>query len=885
MATASPTPMGAGLVRRTSQRQALRRLPSRQAMNHQDSHHASSGASTSNNQHSQPPQFRHDDSSDDEMPVVMKLSALTKAILNDGAPEQPERPASPPRTRRRTSALNASTSSAAENRRHLRSGSVQAQAHDGKTSRPTSPAASRDASPVRRRVVRLSNTPQSLNQIKPSKRRSTSTSRSTQRSGPSSRPGSRDKSSDERHEPQSDINTPSHGGRVVRITNASSGNRSRLGSTGPSSGRSNMERSMIDKSAIEAEYEQQPEEPPSTINRNRPPSAQGSVSRYPSNGTRSRPEDNVNLQSSMRIKRVGKVSGSFLSGPARRGRRRQSEEDEVNGEGDAIVSSQEPENQPAEEPAPYYGDGIHNFNSGSPVSGNAAARAVHRRNASNLDLRMGSLRSSREPSPRIPTPQESTPEVASIRMPEPEPDQNDPEEIHYKLPVARPEMPSRRDQENDLLASYRRVKSSAEDLLEKAAKPVTNGDASALRTVSPERRPLASMPRNTPHRQVPPPPPKMSIIDAATTTAGAAAATTTQGKQRRNILRVNGKSYTRLDVLGRGGSAKVYRVTAENGTMLALKRVSLENIDETIFRGYMGEIDLLERLKNADRVINLMAHELNSEKKVLTLVMELGDLDMGSLIKSRTKSEDARFDPVFVRFYWKEMVECVRAIHEYDVVHSDLKPANFVLVKGTLKLIDFGIANAIQTDETINVHRDTNVGTPNYMSPESLMDSNSQGGRVPGRPKLVKLGKPSDVWSLGCILYQMVYGMAPFAHIATQFSRCQAIINWNHEIEFPSRGMGGAPVPPSLIRTMRRCLNRDQHLRPTCEELLYDSDPFLYPAELTDKALPIDEELLGRIIQSVVTRCRERMPTEAESLSVWPQAYWASVKKAMANRM
>lgn len=855
-------------------------------MNHNDSHQAPSGAAASNNQYPQPQHFHADDSSDDEMPVVMKLSALTKAILNDGAPEQVERPASPPRTRRRTSALNASTSSATESRRHLRSGSMQA--YEAKTSRATSPAGSRDASPIRRRVVRLSNTPQSLNQLKPTKRRSTSNSRSTQRSRPSSRPESRDSSSHEKHESQSDINTPSQGGRVVRIASGSSGNRSRLGSTAPSSGRSNQERSMIDRSAIEAEDEQ-PEEPPSTVNRNPPPFSHGSVSRYPSTSNRTRPEDNMNLQSSMRVKRVGKVSGSFLSGPARRGRRRQSEEDEVNGEGEPIASSQEPESQPAEDAA-YYGDGIRNFNSGSPVSGNAAARAIHRRNTSNLDLRTGSAKPSpreplaREPSPRVPSPRVPTPEVVSIRERTPEPEQNEPEEIHYKVPMALPEMPSRRDQENNIMASYKRTKPSVDDLVEKAARPPATADIAPLRTVSPERKPLAAVARNTPHRQVPAPPPKMSIIDAATTTAGAA--TATQGKQRRNILRVNGKVYTRLDVLGRGGSAKVYRVTPENGTMLALKRVSLENIDDTIFRGYMGEIDLLEKLKNADRVINLIDHELNMEKKVLTLVMELGDLDLGTLLKSRTKSEYARFDPVFVRFYWKEMVECVRAIHEYDVVHSDLKPANFVLVKGTLKLIDFGIANAIQTDETVNVHRDTNVGTPNYMSPESLMDSNnSQGGRVPGRAKLVKLGKPSDVWSLGCILYQMVYGMAPFAHIATQFSRCQAIINWNHEIEFPSRGMGGAPVPPSLLRTMRRCLNRDQHMRPTCDELLYESDPFLYPAELTDKALPIDEELLGRIIQSVVTRCRERMPTEAETLSVWPQAYWSSVKKAMANRM
>jgi serine/threonine-protein kinase TTK/MPS1 len=266
--------------------------------------------------------------------------------------------------------------------------------------------------------------------------------------------------------------------------------------------------------------------------------------------------------------------------------------------------------------------------------------------------------------------------------------------------------------------------------------------------------------------------------------------------------------------------------------------------------------------------------------------MEVGERDFGSFMRERQNAETDKLDIPFVRFYWKEMLECLASVHQYDIVHSDLKPANFVLVLGRLKLIDFGIANAIQTDETVNVHRETQIGTPNYMSPESLLDSNSAGGgRVPGRPKIMKLGKPSDVWSLGCILYQMVYGVLPFGHIANHIARCQAIINWNYAIEFPSRGVGGILVPPSLQRTMKRCLNRDIHMRPTCEELLHESDPFLYPVELSEKGLPIDEEMLGRIIQSVVSRCRERMPTEAETLNVWPQAYWASVKKAMAGRM
>src|ERR1700712_1751762 len=113
--------------------------------------------------------------------------------------------------------------------------------------------------------------------------------------------------------------------------------------------------------------------------------------------------------------------------------------------------------------------------------------------------------------------------------------------------------------------------------------------------------------------------------------------------------------------------------------------------------------------------------------------MEMGEIDLHTLMRSRQNPEAAKFDPVFVRLYWKEMLECIQSVHQHDVVHSDLKPANFVLVLGRLKLIDFGIANAIQTDETVNVHRETMNGTPNYMSPESLMDANNpRGGRMPG---------------------------------------------------------------------------------------------------------------------------------------------------------
>jgi serine/threonine-protein kinase TTK/MPS1 len=266
--------------------------------------------------------------------------------------------------------------------------------------------------------------------------------------------------------------------------------------------------------------------------------------------------------------------------------------------------------------------------------------------------------------------------------------------------------------------------------------------------------------------------------------------------------------------------------------------------------------------------------------------MEMGELDMNNILRTRLETEHAKFDASFVRHYWKEMLECLQAIHEHDIVHSDLKPHNFVLVQGKLKLIDFGIANAIQTDETVNVHRETQIGTPNYMSPESLLDSNAKPdsrGRISNAPKLMKLGKPSDIWSLGCILYQMVYGRAPFAHISNPMQRCQAIINFNYAIEYPSLGVGNIPVPANLIKTLKKCLNRNQHERPSATELLNDKDPFLNPIDYDDAALPITEELLGRILLNVASKIKDRTPSENELLKLWPQGYFDRLRKNLAD--
>jgi len=245
-----------------------------------------------------------------------------------------------------------------------------------------------------------------------------------------------------------------------------------------------------------------------------------------------------------------------------------------------------------------------------------------------------------------------------------------------------------------------------------------------------------------------------------------------------------------------------------------------------------------------------------------------------------------KLDMPFTRYYWQEMLHCVAAVHAHDIVHSDLKPANFLLVQGQLKLIDFGIANAIDIEHTVNVHRDSHVGTPNYMSPESLQDSsqtspNSSSGEgvQVSMGKLMKLGKPSDVWSLGCILYQMAYGKPPFAHIANPLHRVMAIINPSVSISYPASGVGGVKIPPELRRTLRACLNRDPAKRPTIKQLLSERDPFLHPECHDD--LRISEELLGQIIWNVARRFRDKgkpEPTD-EEVSRYAGSFYEKIRE------
>ncbi|XP_067458404.1 dual specificity protein kinase Ttk [Thunnus thynnus] len=283
-------------------------------------------------------------------------------------------------------------------------------------------------------------------------------------------------------------------------------------------------------------------------------------------------------------------------------------------------------------------------------------------------------------------------------------------------------------------------------------------------------------------------------------------------------ITIKDKQFFILRMIGRGGSSKVYQVLDHKKQLFAVKYVDLEGADAQTIESYKNEIEHLNHLQQySDQIIKLYDYEITNS--YIYMLMECGNLDLNTWLRNKKT-----VNPLDRKFYWRNMLEAVHTIHKHGIVHSDLKPANFVIVNASLKLIDFGIANRIQPDVT-SIMKDSQVGTLNYMPPEAIKDTSSQ----PGKAR-AKISPKGDVWSLGCILYCMTYGRTPFQSITNQISKLHAIIDPSHKIEFPDIS------EKDLLDVLKRCLVRNPRERISIAELL--GHPYL---QLKPQASPEPE--------------------------------------------
>ena len=127
--------------------------------------------------------------------------------------------------------------------------------------------------------------------------------------------------------------------------------------------------------------------------------------------------------------------------------------------------------------------------------------------------------------------------------------------------------------------------------------------------------------------------------------------------------------------------------------------------------------------------------------------------------------------------------------HSHGIVHRDIKPGNILLSAGHAIVADFGVARAISAAiDAAAEHEGAVIGTPLYMSPEQLNGSSRLDGR-------------SDLYSLGCVFYEMLAGHPPFEGATAEEVRLQHLVD-----QPPSLAALGRDLPPEVEEILGRLL-------------------------------------------------------------------------------
>jgi len=197
-------------------------------------------------------------------------------------------------------------------------------------------------------------------------------------------------------------------------------------------------------------------------------------------------------------------------------------------------------------------------------------------------------------------------------------------------------------------------------------------------------------------------------------------------------------------VLGKGSFGTVNIVTRkQDNKIYAMKRVNISSLSDKDKRSSLNEIRILASL-NHPNIIDYKEAFFDERTKTLNIVMEFAEEgDVENKVKENLKRR-LRFKEETIWEWLIQILEGLKYLHDNKIMHRDLKCANIFLTKnGILKLGDLNVSIITQMGMA-----KTQTGTPYYCSPEIWND----------RPYDYK----SDIWSVGCILYELCQLRPPF---------------------------------------------------------------------------------------------------------------------------
>ncbi|MEU6659048.1 serine/threonine-protein kinase [Streptomyces sp. NPDC046821] len=247
--------------------------------------------------------------------------------------------------------------------------------------------------------------------------------------------------------------------------------------------------------------------------------------------------------------------------------------------------------------------------------------------------------------------------------------------------------------------------------------------------------------------------------------------------------------------VGRGGMGEVWEATDEMlGRTVAVKLLIAQDSDPSAAARFRMEAQTSASLSHP-HVVGV--YDFGAWEHRFYLVMEL--VDGGSL--AQVAAGGAKLGPERVADIAAGSAAGLAAAHRQGVVHRDIKPGNLLLTSdGTVKLGDFGIARFMDDPAAGLTTTGQIVGTGLYLAPERAL------GKV--------AGPASDVYSLGCVLYQLLTGNPPF-----QADTATALLYQHVDAAPVPPNRLGVPLPPSFENYLLGLLAKKPEDRPTAQEV------------------------------------------------------------------
>lgn len=312
------------------------------------------------------------------------------------------------------------------------------------------------------------------------------------------------------------------------------------------------------------------------------------------------------------------------------------------------------------------------------------------------------------------------------------------------------------------------------------------------------------------------------------------------------------KDFQIISKLGEGAYSAVYKVKrATDGIEYALKRVKLMNLNEKEKENAQNEIRILASIRHPNVICYKEAFwERNSSS--LCIIMELSnDGDLFQKICAH-KKKGTYMDEKEIWNIMTQMIKGIKALHDLKIFHRDLKSANVFLSKdGTVKIGDMNVSKVAKKGLLY-----TQTGTPYYASPEVWMDK--------------PYDSKSDIWSMGCVIYEMACLRPPF--------RAEDMDGLYKKIV-----KGVYPKLPShysvdINNMIRMVLQVRSNQRPGCDKLL--GMPFMVKRMENKMLLENDENLNPTLLNTIM------MPKDIHYLTdKLPEPNYEPIKTRMSNQM